>query len=191
MTWKSDDTRDINFILERLKKDLDEMWAGCQMLRELQIPEVDVVLCSIEADIDDYKDYCDGFLEAIDRTKNRNSELVAKNNEMIGYIKRLEKQVKELNKAHDDRLGLLDETIRLIHENARTMEMREYMKDESVDRSGVNSPRYRKDINDSELVELYKCGWTIKQLADKYKMSSPGIMERLKKLEVYKPTYKR
>lgn len=190
MAWKSEGTRDINFILERLKKDLNEMWAGCQMLRELQIPEVDVVVCSIEDDIDDYLSYSGGFLEAINKTKERNKELIAKNNEMVGYIKRLEKQVKELNTAHDEKLGLLDETIRLIHENARSMEMREYMKDTSVDRSGVKSPRYRKDINDSELIKLYNDGWTIKQLADKFNMSSPGMMDRLKKLGVYKPTYK-
>lgn len=191
MAWKSDETRDINFILERLKIELDRIWADCQYLRDMQIPEVDVVICDIEITLDSYRNYCNGFLEAIDKNKKRNKELVAKNNEMVGYIKSLEKQMRELNKAHDDRISLLDETIRLIHENARAMEMREYMKDESVDRSGINSPRYRKDINDEELIKLYQGGKTIKELANKFNMSSPGIMDRLKKLGVYKPTYKR
>jgi hypothetical protein len=192
--WNSE-TRDVNFILKRLKKDLESIWADCQILRELQIPEVDVVVCSIEEAVEDYLEYSNGFIEAIDKTKKRNSELVEKNNKMVGCIKA---QSKELKKA-ESLIDTLQEAVDLINENAQALSLSRKLKTESL--KGKSHPRYRDDVDNDSLIKDYlesvenresgKKYMTLKELGEKYNMTIQGVKNRLTDLGVYKSVYKK
>lgn len=196
MDWNKDEDRDIKFILKRLDTELDRVWAICQSLLELNIPEVNAMATDIVETLDSYRVYTKGYIEAVDKTKAINKNLKVMNISLNSEVKelraeneRLNSQMEILFNGYSDNISILGETLRAIKDNAKTMEMKEYMKDKSINKHGANSPRYRKDINDDELVSLYQSGWTIKKLADKYNMSSPGMMSRLKALGVYKQTY--
>lgn len=180
MTWTSD-TRDINFILNRFDDVLDRVWADCQILREMTTAEESVAICDIETSIEGYRQYTKTYIEAVDKTKEQNEILKTEN-------KILKAQLDVLNAQIRERFNTMDELINLVNDNAKAVAFSKYTKDKT-DKTGINSPRYRKDIDDEQLVKDYQQGATLKELAEKYKISSPGLMNRLKYLGVYKPTY--
>ena len=187
MVWNNE-TRDINFILLRLKKCLDSVWGDCQCLRELQVPEINVVLCDIENSIEEYLNYTNSYKEAVDKQKEENIRLRARVNELIRLNKELTKE-RETNLIMAERL---EKAIDLINENAQALSLSKKLKSEPrVNMHGEQHPRYITSIDNQELIKDYQSGMILKDLGAKYKMSPQGVRNRLIDLGVYKSVYKK
>lgn len=199
MTWTSD-TRDINFILNRVNDTLDRVWADCQIIRELAIGDGEVAICDIETSIEEYRQYTKSYLEAIDKTKTENEELKTEN-------KILKAQLEDINTQIKDKFKTLDKTIKLIEENSKAIEVSKKIKREAkVSKHGAEHPRFEKGVDNEKLIKDYnkhlehnkKCeenGNTddkiaiLKKLADDHGLSMAGIRNRLIYLGVYEQVY--
>lgn len=84
----------------------------------------------------------------------------------------------------------LEKAVNLIEENAKTISTATHMKNRHIG-SGNEHPAYRQDVDSKALIEDYNSGkFNLKELAEKYDMTSPGLRDRLIKLGVYKSVYK-
>lgn len=140
-------------------------------------------------------EYKDSILEEEERLKKENSELRETVRQLAKRIETLERekefkekeelnrtvrQLEELNERHERQIECL---FRIIDGQINNIALKEYMKSDefkSRDRIGDKAPRYRRDIDKEEIIELYQKGWTIKQLAEKFNCSYNTISSRLK-----------
>lgn len=190
-------TMDIKFILKRLEADLDSMMASAMHIQNEYVgKKASILACGIIEPIKDYRNYIAGVKDVTSKVEAENERLKEENRRLNslyqkykGKNEELKKEIEELKGLTDGRLSVLDETIKLINEDYRSLQFKKYVKDKEIDKSGVNSPRYRKDIDDEQLIKDYTGGMTLKEVSEKYKMSCPGMMNRLKILGVYKPVY--
>lgn len=84
----------------------------------------------------------------------------------------------------------LEKAVNLIEENAKTISTATHMKNRHIG-SGNEHPAYRQDVDSKALIDDYNSGkFNLKELAEKYDMTSPGLRDRLIKLGVYKSVYK-
>lgn len=84
----------------------------------------------------------------------------------------------------------LEKAVNLIEENAKTISTATHMKNRHIG-SGDEHPAYRQDVDSKALIDDYNSGkFNLKELAEKYGMTSPGLRDRLIKLGVYKRVYK-
>ena len=84
----------------------------------------------------------------------------------------------------------LEKAVNLIEENAKTISTATHMKNRHIG-SGDEHPAYRQDVDSKALIDDYQSGkLNLKELAEKYDMTSPGLRDRLIKLGVYKSVYK-
>ena len=113
-----------------------------------------------------------GALQATLEARNNNSNLVSV--DLVEMIESLEKAVN------------------LIDDNAKALTLSKKLKTEpNVNKHGAEHPRYRNDIDNDSLVADYQSGMILKDLSKKYKISIPGIRNRLMDLGVYKQVYKK
>lgn len=91
--------------------------------------------------------------------------------------------------AKDDDLDMAMQAIEEFNGNVSSavnvIALQRKLKDKSIDRSGVNAPNF-KNINMVALVADYTSGATTSQLADKYEISVPTVIKKLKSAGVYK-----
>ena len=113
-----------------------------------------------------------GALQATLESMNNNSNLVSV--DLVEMIESLEKAVN------------------LIDENAKALTLSKKLKTEpNVNKHGEDHPRYNKYIDNDSLIADYKSGMILKDLSKKYKISIPGVRNRLMDLGVYKQVYKK
>lgn len=123
-----------------------------------------VLLGNMQATVD--------YLNKLVEARNNNSNMVQVN--LVEMIESLEKAVN------------------LIDENAKALSLSKKLKVEPrVNMHGEEHPRYRNDIDNDSLVADYKSGMILKDLSSKYKISIPGVRNRLIDLGVYEPVYKK
>lgn len=98
----------------------------------------------------------------------------------------------DINKTLERLSNNIGEALRLIEENSKSIGMREGLK-LSEDRSGENSPRYRQDVENMKLIELYRSGMDYVKLGEIFDMTPAGVINRLKNLKYDdgKPVYQR
>lgn len=119
--------------------------------------------------------------ELLERYKGSLKMLVIDNNKLTEENRKLQQAD---NKEVVDRcMKLLD----MVEINAKALSLQRKLK-ESRGHSGVESPKWRQDVDNTQLAEDYKqagCKIT-KSLCEKYKMTQPALRKRLIDIGEYK-----
>lgn len=151
----------------------------------------------------DWSAYYNRYTELVDDEKEHSQLLVIENNNLKEQINDKDAQIANLmniiNASHNndnERIELaeaveaMNSALKLINENAKTISTATHMKNRHIG-SGNAHPAYRQDVDSKALIEDYNSGkFSLKELAEKYDMTSPGLRDRLIKLGVYKSVYK-
>lgn len=151
----------------------------------------------------DWSAYYNRYTELIDDEKEQSQLLVIENNNLKKQINDKDVQIVNLmniiNASHNndnERIELaeaveaMNSALKLINENAKTISTATHMKNRHIG-SGDEHPAYRQDVDSKALIDDYNSGkFNLKELAEKYGMTSPGLRDRLIKLGVYKSVYK-
>jgi hypothetical protein len=138
------------------------------------------------------------------RLNNELDEIVKKFNGQSRRIGELNAKVEYLNELINaknttsnmvqvdlvEMIEKLDNVANLINENAKALSLSRKLKNEPrVNMHGAGHPRYVKKFKNEDLINDYESGMILKDLADKYGLSIPGIRNRLIDLGVYKNKY--
>ena len=151
----------------------------------------------------DWSAYYNRYTELIDDEKEQSQLLVIENNNLKKQINDKDAQIANLmniikasHNNDNERIELaeaveaMNSALKLINENAKTISTATHMKNRHIG-SGDEHPAYRQDVDSKELIDDYNSGkFNLKELAEKYDMTSPGLRDRLIKLGVYKSVYK-
>ena len=127
---------------------------------------------------------------------NKQSVLLGNMQATVDYLNKLvEAKSNSSNMVQVDLVEMiesLEKAVNLIDENAKALSLSKKLKTEPrVNMHGKEHPRYRNDIDNDSLVADYKSGMILKDLSSKYKISIPGVRNRLIDLGVYEPVYKK
>lgn len=151
----------------------------------------------------DWSAYYSRYTELIDDEKEQSQLLVIENNNLKKQIIDKDAQITNLmniikasHNNDNERIELaeavesMNSALKLINENAKTISTATHMKNRHIG-SGDKHPAYRQDVDSKALIDDYNSGkFNLKELAEKYDMTSPGLRDRLIKLGVYKSVYK-
>ena len=151
----------------------------------------------------DWSAYYNMYTELIDNEKEQSQLLVIENNNLKKQINDKDAQIDNLmniikasHNNDNERIELaeavetMNSALKLINENAKTISTATHMKNRHIG-SGNEHPAYRQDVDSKALIDDYNSGkFNLKELAEKYGMTSPGLRDRLIKLGVYKSVYK-
>lgn len=151
----------------------------------------------------DWSAYYNRYTELIDNEKEQSQLLVIENNSLKKQITGKDTQIANLmniikasHNNDNERIELaeaveaMNSALKLINENAKTISTATHMKNRHIG-SGNEHPAYRQDVDSKTLIDDYNSGkFNLKELAEKYGMTSPGLRDRLIKLGVYKSVYK-
>lgn len=151
----------------------------------------------------DWSAYYNRYTELIDDEKEQSKLLVIENNNLKKQINDKDAQIinlmniiKASHNNDNERIELaeaveaMNSALKLINENAKTISTATHMKNRHIG-SGDKHPAYRQDVDSKALIDDYDSGkFNLKELAEKYDMTSPGLRDRLIKLGVYKSVYK-
>lgn len=154
-----------------------------------------VLICNAYNTINEWSAYYHRFKEIQD---SKIYELVSENQILKEQIRQLETllEAKDTNSnmVQVDLVAMiesLDKVVDLIDENAKALTLSRKLKTEpNVNKHGAEHPRYKDNIDNDELIKDYKSGRILKELSEKYKLSIPGIRNRLIDLGVYQNKYK-
>ena len=148
----------------------------------------------------------DHLVDENKRLNNELNQLTTNYNKQSVLLGNMQATVEYLNKLVDaknnssnmvqvdlvEMIESLEKAVNLINENAKALSLSKKLKDEPrVNMHGEEHPRYRNDIDNDSLVADYKSGMILKDLSSKYKISIPGVRNRLIDLGVYEPVYKK
>ena len=127
---------------------------------------------------------------------NKQSVLLGNMQATVDYLNKLvEAKSNSSNMVQVDLVEMiesLEKAVNLIDENAKALSLSKKLKTEPrVNMHGKEHPRYRNDIDNDSLVADYKSGMILKDLSSKYKISIPGVRNRLIDLGVYETVYKK
>ena len=151
----------------------------------------------------DWSAYYNMYTELINNEKEQSQLLVIENNNLKKQINDKDAQIDNLmniikasHNNDNERIELaeavetMNSALKLINENAKTISTATHMKNRHIG-SGNEHPAYRQDVDSKALIDDYNSGkFNLKELAEKYGMTSPGLRDRLIKLGVYKSVYK-
>lgn len=151
----------------------------------------------------DWSAYYNRYTELIDDEKEQSKLLVIENSNLNKQITDKDAQIANLmniikasHNNDNERIELaeaveaMNSALKLINENAKTISTATHMKNRHIG-SGDEHPAYRQDVDSKALIDDYNSGkFNLKELAEKYDMTSPGLRDRLIKLGVYKSVYK-
>ena len=151
----------------------------------------------------DWSAYYNRYTELIDDEKEQSKLLVIENSNLKKQITDKDAQIANLmniikasHNNDNERIELaeaveaMNSALKLINENAKTISTATHMKNRHIG-SGDEHPAYRQDVDSKALIDDYNSGkFSLKELAEKYDMTSPGLRDRLIKLGVYKSVYK-
>ena len=151
----------------------------------------------------DWSAYYNRYTELIDDEKEQSKLLVIENSNLKKQITDKDAQIANLmniikasHNNDNERIELaeaveaMNSALKLINENAKTISTATHMKNRHIG-SGDEHPAYRQDVDSKALIDDYNSGrFNLKELAEKYGMTSPGLRDRLIKLGVYKSVYK-
>lgn len=151
----------------------------------------------------DWSAYYNRYTELVDDEKEQSQLLVIENNNLKKQINDKDAQIDNLmniikasHNNDNERIELaeaveaMNSALKLINENAKTISTATHMKNRHIG-SGDEHPAYRQDVDSKALIDDYNSGkFNLKELAEKYDMTSPGLRNRLIKLGVYKSVYK-
>lgn len=135
--------------------------------------------------------------EYIDNLKDLNEQLLVNNNILSKenmILKQENSNIRNDNiytiltllKSNTQRI---DNMLNTVEDSIKSIAMNKFIQSEdfkSRDMSKNNNPHYRQDVDNEELIKLYKNGVSIPELQSKYNMSWPGIRNRLIDAGVYK-----
>lgn len=148
----------------------------------------------------------DRLVDENKRLNNELNQLTTNYNKQSVLLGNMQATVEYLNKLVDTKnnssnmvqvdlvemIEKLEKAVNLIDENAKALSLSRKLKTEPrVNMHGEGHPRYRNDIDNDSLVADYKSGMILKDLSSKYKISIPGVRNRLIDLGVYEPVYKK
>ena len=147
--------------------------------------------------------YYNRYTELVDDEKEQSKLLVIENSNLKKQITDKDAQIANLmniikasHNNDNERIELaeavkaMNSALKLINENAKTISTATHMKNRHIG-SGDEHPAYRQDVDSKALIDDYNSGkFNLKELAEKYGMTSPGLRDRLIKLGVYKRVYK-
>lgn len=148
----------------------------------------------------------DHLVDENKRLNNELNQLTTNYNKQSVLLGNMQATVDYLNKLVDaknnysnmvqvdlvEMIESLEKAVNLIDENAKALSLSKKLKTEPrVNMHGEEHPRYRHDIDNDSLVADYKSGMILKDLSSKYKISIPGVRNRLIDLGVYEPVYKK
>ena len=201
--------------LSVIREDLKVLYTNTSLTDE----EKAVFIADAFINIDHWSDYYNRFKEILDskivELVNRNTELVSENNRLRKLTDEQSKEIEDKNieigslygrletaeeiiRVKDEAMSKISETLEnklfevsnLIEENAKALVLSKKLKtDPKVNIKGEGHPRYVDSIDNDSLIEDYKSGMILKDLSDKYKLSIPGIRNRLIDLGVYQNKY--
>ena len=151
----------------------------------------------------DWSAYYNRYTELIDDEKEQSQLIIIENsnlkkqiNDKDAQIDNLMNIIKASHNNDNERIELaeaveaMNSALKLINENAKTISTATHMKNRHIG-SGDEHPAYRQDVDSKALIDDYNSGkFNLKELAEKYGMTSPGLRDRLIKLGVYKRVYK-
>ena len=151
----------------------------------------------------DWSAYYNMYTELINNEKEQSKLLVIENSNLKKQITDKDAQIANLmniikasHNNDNERIELaeavetMNSALKLINENAKTISTATHMKNRHIG-SGNEHPAYRQDVDSKALIDDYNSGkFNLKELAEKYGMTSPGLRDRLIKLGVYKSVYK-
>ena len=141
-----------------------------------------------------YKNLANSRKEEINRLQKDNQKFLMENQALKDRYESNNNYQKLLDtiSGQVDGLGILAEAIKLVNDNSKALSMSKKMKEEPrVNMHGAGHPRYDLSIDNEKLIEDYESGMKLKDLSNKYKLSIPGIRNRLMDLGVYKQVYKK
>lgn len=162
-----------------------------------------------------FKEIQDSKIDEINRANaslvSENKKLASENSKLKEYLVMLNEKINNAHykigtlqatlEARNDNSNMiqvdivemiesLEKAVNLIEENAKTISTATHMKNRHIG-SGNEHPAYRQDVDSKALIDDYNSGkFNLKELAEKYGMTSPGLRDRLIKLGVYKSVYK-
>lgn len=151
----------------------------------------------------DWSTYYNRYTELVDDEKEQSQLLVIENSNLKKQITDKDAQIDKLmniikasHNNDNERIELakaveaMNSALKLINENAKTISTATHMKNRHIG-SGDEHPAYRQDVDSKALIDDYNSGkFNLKELAEKYGMTSPGLRDRLIKLGIYKSVYK-
>lgn len=201
-------------ISKLLEKTSEQLEGATEYLKEAMCTDngdiFKVALTNAFAIFEDWSSYYKRYTELIDDEKEQSELLVIENSNLKKQLNDKDKQINQLQSLVDNLNSIIksyhenDDTrielaetrdvlqiaLNTINENAKVITTATHMKNRHIG-SGNEHPAYRQDVDSKALIDDYNSGkFNLKELAEKYDMTSPGLRDRLIKLGVYKSVYK-
>lgn len=176
-------------------KTIDDWSSYFNKFKEIQDSKLDELSRENDHLVDENK-RLNNELNQLTINYNKQSVLLGNMQATVDYLNKLvEAKNNSSNMVQVDLVEMiesLEKAVNLINENAKALSLSKKLKDEPrVNMHGEEHPRYRNDIDNDSLVADYKSGMILKDLSSKYKISIPGVRNRLIDLGVYEPVYKK
>lgn len=157
---------------------------------ELTTEEAIVALMELASSVKDTCSYWRNYCNSYEVADGKDKELV---NKIAEDNKQLRSCLLELISKYNKLATLTNKTVSEFNSNVAdavgSIALKNFLRSEEYkgkDRRGTNSPRYRQDVSDEELKELYEAGSSVAELADKFKLTPNGVRIRLKALGIFK-----
>lgn len=175
-------------------KTIDDWSSYFNKFKEIQDSKLDELSRENDHLVDENK-RLNNELNQLTTNYNKQSVLLGNMQATVDYLNKLvDAKNDSSNMVQVDLVEMiekLEKAVNLIDENAKALSLSRKLKTEPrVNMHGAEHPRYRNDIDNNSLVADYKSGMILKDLSSKYKISIPGVRNRLIDLGVYKPVYK-
>lgn len=176
-------------------KTIDDWSSYFNKFKEIQDSKLDELSRENDHLVDENK-RLKNELNQLNTNYNKQSVLLGNMQATVDYLNKLvEARNSNSNMVQVDLVEMiesLEKAVNLIDENAKALSLSKKLKAEPrVNMHGEEHPRYRNDIDNDSLVADYKSGMILKDLSSKYKISIPGVRNRLIDLGVYEPVYKK
>ena len=176
-------------------KTIDDWSSYFNKFKEIQDSKLDELSRENDHLVDENK-RLNNELNQLTTNYNKQSILLGNTQATVEYLNKLvDAKNNSSNMVQVDLVEMiekLEKAVNLIDENAKALSLSKKLKTEPrVNMHGKDHPRYRNDIDNDSLVADYKSGMILKDLSSKYKISIPGVRNRLIDLGVYEPVYKK
>lgn len=176
-------------------KTIDDWCSYFNKFKEIQDSKLDELSRENDHLVDENK-RLNNELNQLTTNYNKQSVLLGNMQATVDYLNKIaEARNNNSNMVQVDLVEMiesLEKAVNLIEENAKALSLSKKLKSEPrVNMHGEGHPRYRNDIDNNSLVADYKSGMILKDLSSKYKISIPGVRNRLIDLGVYEPVYKK
>lgn len=141
--------------------------------------------------LDQYDQMAQGLLESITSIDTGNTDIDADliRSASVEFCRdwlKFSRSYREAVENDSNRVvAALEEFNRNVDNAVKLIALQRKLKDKNVDRSGVNAPAY-KHFDIEAIKADYLSGCSVTELVDKYNISRPTLIKRLKELGVFK-----